>query len=132
MEAKLANMQSRKPSDEDYVPGQSFRVDSPSSAAQSQSGEEMDLEEELGLDEGRKAAEELEREMEREMGASPAPTHAEAPGILPTTLPISANISSSAQTSPHPTSSTKANKPSPPATALPKGLANLPKKPSFL
>jgi phosphatidylinositol 4-kinase len=73
MEAKLANLQSRKPADEDYVPG--LGIDSnfnaprrdvsaslPASGATTPADLEKDLDEEMGLDAATKAADELEKE----------------------------------------------------------------------
>lgn len=72
MEAKLASLQSRKPADESYVPGQGIdskynaprRADSTSrdASASASPAPEVDLDEEMGLDAAEKAADELERE----------------------------------------------------------------------
>lgn len=155
MEAKLASMQSRKPADEDYVPGQSFRVSpavgSPGPSSQRvHEDDEMDLEEELGLDAGRRAAEDLEREMVAELEGKgkgkgrgrASPDRSRGPSKLapPTTTPAEPTSSSAAPAdhgsgkSPHlpahrgPTQNLSPSRPAAP----PKGLANLPKKPSFL
>lgn len=152
MEAKLASMQSRKPADEDYVPGQSFRPPSssasPAPASPGLAEDEMDLEEELGLVAGKKAAEDLEKEMAAELAGklrkgdtepsrdlslgesverSPVPTNADTVGGISSLPPRPASKPPSRAVSPG-----QSRIPDSKTPTLQKGLANLPKKPSFL
>lgn len=85
MEAKLAAMKRRKPADEDFVPGQSFALNaaSPSSSREGSANpaeeadtvldREVDEEKALGDEEGKKAAEDLERELMDMMGTEAPP-----------------------------------------------------------
>ncbi|WVR07655.1 hypothetical protein IAU60_004697 [Kwoniella sp. DSM 27419] len=136
MEAKLANMARTKPIDEDYVPGQS-RLGTPAGGSTtSLEGSPMpDLDETLGDEEGQRAALDLEKEMLAAMagGASGSPLAGGESG--PAAGPASAAITEA---------SSSANDVAPPAAAkVPstirgkdeswaRGLAGLPKKPSFL
>ena len=145
MEAKLASMAKRKPADEDYVPGQVSGSASP--MPDDLTGDiEMDVEEEMGLEEGQRAADDLEREMDSELRGDategdlgdslpprpPSPEGDELPvprARAPTILPES-TLPSQHALPPTPTAvhgvddKAKARE-----QAFKKGLAGLPKKP---
>jgi phosphatidylinositol 4-kinase len=147
MEAKLASLQSRKPADEDYVPGQGIdskfnapRRDFSASASASVAREgsasaspgpgsarELDLDEEMGLDAATKAADELEREFGLEIAG-----HTEL-GDVPS-RPGSEGGRTPTRGSPVPVQVTKEvdEKEKRKLEVFKQGLAALPKKPSFL
>jgi phosphatidylinositol 4-kinase len=111
MEAKLAMMQRKKPADETWVPGQKFGALPPgTSGASTREGtgppgragsrapsedvdSGMDIEEELGLLEGAKAADDLEREMARILAGS------EGVGDASANADVGANAAESRDTS---------------------------------
>lgn len=135
MEAKLANMQSRKPADEDWVPGQSFSIPGSSgvSAPGSREGSaavDGGLEGEegaLGEEEARKAAADLEKEM-AEMVGLPVK---DAEAVQPTEG--NAEEAASARIAGLPAKPTGGSSGAIKAKAtLAKGLATLPPKPAFL
>lgn len=166
MEAKLAMMQRKKPADEDWIPGQKFGASGRSTregtyspgAGQgaSTAGEnEMDIEEELGIVEGAKAADELEREMAEILGGrapppesstEPEPGRSDDANTSP--IPLAVDLAISLPSRPDPLSSER----SPKTTSLDKsksrdkaekvaeanaekiqrGFATLPRKPAFL
>lgn len=153
MEAKLAALQSKKPADETYVPGQGIdsiynapRADNASASRQgsaSASGSaspapEVDLDEEMGLDAATKAADELEREFGLEIsgaGREPIEQVTEAKAN-PVSLPPKPKPETSSQdqgkeqgkgsVGPELTGLDKAR-----LDTFKKGLAGLPKKPTF-
>lgn len=136
MEAKLASLQSRKPVDESYVPGQGIdskynapRRAEPESRDVSGSASpapELDLDEEMGLDAAEKAADELEREFGLEIAgrqdsesmSDRAPSaQFEPEGIKQEDEKPVPQVPEAEKTR---------------EEAFRKGLAGLPKKPSFL
>jgi hypothetical protein len=137
MEAKLNSMAQRKPADEDYVPGQgAYRTEddsgSPSPAP------EGALEDELGLDEGGRAADDLQREMMEELGftidtkpemVDEKPNVEESKVEEPATTPLD-NPSLPPRPLPPATASVE-NRSMTKDEVFKKGLAGLPKKPVF-
>ncbi len=70
METKLASMAKRKPADEDYVPGQRAHSESDTASPMPEGGDndvEMYEEEELGQEEGERAADDLENEIQADL-----------------------------------------------------------------
>jgi hypothetical protein len=130
MEAKLASLQSRKPADEDYVPGQGIdskfnapprtlsAAPSREGSASASPGPEVDLDEEMGLDAATKAADELEREFGLEI-AGRGGVSGDATPTRASPAPVEEDLEVDKK------EKTKQD-------AFKKGLAGLPKKPSFL
>jgi hypothetical protein len=136
MEAKLASLQSRKPADEDYIPGQGIdskfvppsrdtSIPRSGTATPADVDMDVDLEEEMGLDAATKAADELEREFgleiagrqvseDRERSASVDPAR-ERTVSREASVPKEKEIEETRK-----------------QQVYQKGLAGLPKKPSFL
>lgn len=156
MEAKLASMKKRKPEDEDYVPGQTISgvasgSNSPAPAAQQGDDKSADLEDEalIGEEEAGRAAEELEQELMAELeagnglsgsaGASPMPLEDDKPPkrqrVDPpdqTTLPLHSSLPPRPPASiPTDTDPPKSSSMAPPPSSFQRGLAGLPKKPTF-
>jgi len=129
MEAKLASLQSRKPADEDYVPGQGIdskfnapprnlsAAPSREGSASASPGPEVDLDEEMGLDAATKAADELEREFGLEIAGRGEMSGDATPARVSLPLGEEAEVDEKEKTK---------------QDAFNKGLAGLPKKPSFL
>lgn len=146
MEAKLAALQSRKPADEDYVPGQGIDSKynhaqrdiptpsgsgSPSPAPQVEQGMDVDLDEELGLDAAVKAANDLEREFGLEIAGRQGSAD---PGLSSRAASASAEPESKLPQKKK-EEDTKGSgmdeKEKARQEAFKRGLAGLPKKPSF-
>jgi hypothetical protein len=133
MEAKLASLQSRKPADEDYVPGQG--IDSkfvpPPRDATSRSGTatpaemDLDLDEEMGLDAATKAADELEREFGLEIAGRQVSEDRERSASVDIGRERTASREASVPQEKEIEETRKQQ-------VFQKGLAGLPKKPSFL
>jgi hypothetical protein len=133
MEAKLASLQSRKPADEDYVPGQG--IDSkfvpPPRDTTSRSGTatpaemDRDLDEEMGLDAATKAADELEREFGLEIAGRQVSVDRERSASVDAGRERTASREASVPQEKEIEETRKQQ-------VFQKGLAGLPKKPSFL
>lgn len=145
MEAKLATMQSRKPADEDWVPGQTpshpgsgvmsaasdSRSRESSAVAQNVEGEQGGI----GVEEGRRAAEELEREMADMIASSALPVArlgvVEAEQEERVAAPESGKETREEQ-KPLLSKTLPGSLPAKPPPPPPTGLAALPKKPAIL
>jgi hypothetical protein len=140
MEAKLASLQSRKPADEDYVPGQG--IDSkfnppPREMGGSRSGTatpsgdmDLDLDEEMGLDAATKAADELEKEFGLEIAGRQISEDRERSESVDAGRERTISRERSIQP---PKENEKEKEPEmKKQEVFQKGLAGLPKKPSFL
>jgi len=131
MEAKLASLQSRKPADEDYVPGQGIdskfvpppRDTTPRSGTATPA--EMDLDEEMGLDAATKAADELEREFGLEIAGRQVSEDRERSASVDAGRERTASREASVLQEKEVEETRKQQ-------VFQKGLASLPKKPSFL
>lgn len=143
MEAKLAALQSKKPADETYVPGQGIdsKYNAPRADSASRPGSgsaspapEMDLDEEMGLDAATKAADELEREFGLEIAGRerlegvPEVKEEASSASLPAKpdLQEADKEQEKRDAAPHLTELEKARQ-----ETFKKGLAGLPKKPTF-
>jgi hypothetical protein len=133
MEAKLNSMASRKPADEDYVPGQGVYSTPPARSVEGSPMPEGDLEDEIGDEEGMKAAEDLQREMEAEIKLE---VKEEEPSIPPQSTSVTWALPNIPSLPPRPTATPAAsvqNNASKPSLTrdevFKKGLAGLPRKP---
>ena len=147
MEAKLATMAKTKPADEDYVPGSStYPLGAPGSGTSSpipdisENQGEQAMEDVLGMEEGEKAADDLQRELEAELKGDVAVTNGSldeqpsSPNVEQSTLP--SNVLGLPS---KPNRDASVTKPSPDVEdkakakqdAFNRGLAGLPKKPVF-
>jgi hypothetical protein len=140
MEAKLNSMAQRKPADEDYVPGQGAYSTPPiySGSASPSPMPEGDLEDEIGDEEGMKAADELQKEMEAEIKKEMEdPSEANELSQPPpeTSKPLSsATLPTNPTLPPRPVAGSTApaeKQPSKKEEIFKRGLAGLPKKPVF-
>lgn len=145
MEAKLAALQSKKPADETYVPGQGidskYNSPRPDTASRPGSGSaspapEVDLDEEMGLDAATKAADELEREFGLEIaGRQPVGVTEETDGRHAPVGVVKENGAKGKETGKGSESENKGAELSEVERArqetFKKGLAGLPKKPTF-
>lgn len=150
MEAKLATMQSRKPIDEDWVPGQLQSPSLPGSASASREGsagpsrwlspvtgsreqeEERQEQGQMGEDEGRRAADQLESEMAEILGSVVSSEQSNKGGF---NLDPAAAQPRAAARDPAPSTlkpPAGVGLPEKPAPLPPTGRAALPKKPSAL
>lgn len=142
MEAKLASLQSRKPADEDYVPGQGIdskfnppprererKMEGLRSGTATPSGDmDLDLDDEMGLDAATKAADELEREFGLEIAGRQVSEERERSGSVDT----GRERTVSRERSVHPQQEKEKEPDAKKQEIFQKGLAGLPKKPSFL
>lgn len=156
MEAKLATMAKKKPSDEDYVPGSlaypllstpgGSGTASPAPEGYDSSGGELEedirpdlrQEEELGMDGAEQAANDLELEMEAELSKDALPAEEKEASSnqefsQPPMTPAAPGLSLPPKpvTSLPPASEPRARPGSAREEAFKKGLAGLPKKPVF-
>jgi hypothetical protein len=125
MEAKLASLQSRKPAEEDskFVPPPRDTTSRSGTATPAEM--DRDLDEEMGLDAATKAADELEREFGLEIAGRQVSVDRERSASVDAGRERTASREASV---PHEKEIEEARK----QQVFQKGLAGLPKKPSFL
>ena len=136
MEAKLASLQSRKPADEDYIPGHGIdskfvpptrdtSIPRSGTATPADVDLDLDLDEEMGLDAATKAAEELEREFGLEIAGRQVSEDRESSASVDLARERTVSREASVPKENEIEGTRKQQ-------VYQKGLAGLPKKPSFL